>query len=93
MLFDLMTLVLAPLLWIAGYAAYGAHRPATRIRRRWLLAAAVLAIVACSSSIVGLTAGPTGVVGAAFDYAGGVSLLAELAWFFLATRRTTARAA
>ena len=89
MLFDLLTLVLAPAMWIGGYVGYRARRPSTRTVRRWLLAAAVLATIACTSSIIGLTADPSGLVGAVFDCAGGFSLLLEGAWFFLATRRGT----
>jgi len=89
MLFDLLTLVLAPAMWIGGYVGYRARRPSTRTVRRWLLAAAVLATIACTSSIIGLTADPSGLVGAVFDSAGGFSLLLEGAWFFLATRRGT----
>ena len=92
MLFDLMTLLLAPTMLFACYGSYGAHRPFTQSKRLWLLVGAVLATVACLSSIIGLTAAPTGVVGAVFDLAGGFSLLLEGGWFFLATRRSITEA-
>ncbi len=87
MLFDLVTLVLAPVMWIGGYVGYHAQRPFTRTKRLWLLVAAILTTVACSASIVGLTAGPSGVLGAVIDAAGGISLLLEASWFVVATRR------
>src|SRR2546422_3649393 len=91
MLFELVTLVLAPVTWIGGCVGYHAQRPFTRTKRLWLLVAAILATVACSASIVGLTAGPSGALGAVIDAAGGISLPLEASWYVVATRRGGAK--
>jgi hypothetical protein len=90
MFIDLVVLVLAPVIWVAGYAGYGPAGRAVPQARAWLAVAGVAATTAIVSSVIIIIFSPGDPAGIVLNAIGGSCLVLESAWFLIGATRSPA---
>jgi hypothetical protein len=90
MTIDLVVLVLAPVIWVAGYAGYGQTGRALPQAKTWLAVAGAAAATAILSSVILIIFSPGDPGGTVLNAIGGSCLVLESAWFLIGATRSRA---
>lgn len=91
MLFELATVVLAPLMWTGGYVGYRAEGPLTSVMRYWLIAVGVLAVISVSTTLWQWILHPDGDTELGLVISSSLALILEGIWFIIGTLRGPTR--